>query len=396
MRGVYRRTIVYLDYAASAPAREESRAAERAYEESPIAGANPNSLHTPGREAARALDGARRDIACCVGGGFRPPDVVFTSGGTESNNLALIGLSCGARQRDRTRTRVVLSSIEHDSELDVAGALRDRGFEVTLVRPGRDGVVSRAALEGELGPDCALVSVMSANNETGVVQPVAGLAAAAHAAGALFHTDAVQAFGRIPLDVAQADAVSLASHKIGGPVGAGALLVRGRVPLAPQSFGGGQEAGRRAGTQDVRGALAFAAAARACCGGLDAARAVVSARANRLYRRICAEGTGIVPTTTAVVDEGRLPGLVSVMVPGLDSQSLVLGLDERGFAVSAGSACSSGSLGASHVLTAMGIGRDRALGALRVSFDERVAEGDLDAFATQLVSLVAQMTSRHA
>lgn len=396
MRSVTGRTIVYLDYAASAPAREESLAAERAYEQSPIAGANPNSLHTPGREAARALDGARRDIVRCVGGGFRPSDVVFTSGGTESNNLALLGLSRGAHQRDHKRTRVVLSAIEHDSELDVMGALKGNGFEVTLVKPGRDGVVSRAALEGVLGPDCALVSVMSANNETGVIQPVGELAAAAHASGAVFHTDAVQAFGRVPLDVAQADAVSIAAHKIGGPVGVGALLVRGRVPLAPLSFGGGQESGRRAGTQDVRGALAFAAVSKACRGSLESTRSLVAARAASLYQRICAEGTGIVPTTTTAVDETRLPGMVSVMVPGLDSQTLVLGLDERGFAVSAGSACSSGSLDASHVLTAMGIGRDSALGSLRISFDERVTESDLDAFATELIALVAQISARNA
>ena len=383
MRSVTNRTTVYLDYAASAPAREESLVAERAYEDSPIAGANPNSLHTLGREAARALDGARRDIVRCVGGGFRPSDVVFTSGGTESNNLALLGLSRGAHQRDRKRTRVVLSAIEHDSELDVTGVLRDRGFDVTLVKPGRDGVVTRDALENVLGPDCALISIMSANNETGVVQPVS------------VHTDAVQAFGRIPLDVSQADAVSLAAHKLGGPVGVGALLVRGRVPLAPQSFGGGQESGRRAGTQDVRGALAFAAVACACCGSIATVRPQVAARAERLYQRICAEGTGIVPTTTGVVDEHRLPGMVSVMVPGMDSQSLVLGLDEHGFEVSAGSACSSGSLDASHVLTAMGIGRDQALGSLRISFDERVAEEDLDAFAAELISLVKQTKTRH-
>ncbi len=396
MRSVTARTTVYLDYAASAPARQESLAAERAYEESPIAGANPNSLHTLGREAARALDGARRDIVRCAGGGFRPSDVVFTSGGTESNNLALLGISRGARQRDRRRTRVVLSAIEHDSALDVQGALRGNGFEVTLVKPGRDGAVSAAALNEALGPDCALVSVMSANNETGVIQPVAELAAAAHACGAVFHTDAVQAFGHVPLDVAQADAVSLAAHKLGGPVGVGALLVRGRTPLAPLSFGGRQEAGRRAGTQDVRGALAFSAAARACCDAMAATQPVVAARANRLYERICAEGTGIAPTTTAVVDGSRLPGMVSVMVPGVDSQALVLGLDERGFAVSAGSACSSGSLGASHVLTAMGIGRDSALGSLRISFDERVPEANLDAFATELVSLVAQVAARRS
>ncbi|MGI6230808.1 MAG: cysteine desulfurase family protein [Tractidigestivibacter sp.] len=385
---------IYLDYAASAPAREESLAAERAYEQSPIAGANPNSLHSLGREAARQLDGARRDLARLVGGRFRPSDVIFTSGGTESNNLALIGLAEGARGRDRKRRRIVVSAIEHDSVLDLTGVLHDLGFDVTPVSPDRDGRVSASALEHALGPDVALVSIMSANNETGVVQPVAELARASHKAGAVFHTDAVQAFGRIPLDVADADAVSIAAHKIGGPVGIGALLVRGRVPLRPLSYGGGQEAGRRAGTQDVRGALAFAAAAKASCADLAQTRALVAGRANRLYQRICAPGTGIVPTTSAVVDEGRLPGMVSVMAQGVDSESLVLGLDDAGFEVSAGSACSSASLDASHVLTAMGIPRTLALGSLRISFDERVSQESLDAFADALLDLVAKRTGR--
>ena len=198
---------VYLDYAASAPMCAEAIEAERAYEESDIAGANPNSLHTLGRMAYAKLEQCRRDIARCVGGGFRPGDVVFTSGGTESNNLALYGMAEGARDRDRKRTRVIVSAIEHDSELDVVPALRGRGFEVELARPNRGGVV----------------------------QPVGRIARAAHEAGALFHTDAVQAFGRIPLDVDQADAVSIAAHKIGGPVGIGALMVRSRCPLVELS-----------------------------------------------------------------------------------------------------------------------------------------------------------------
>ena len=380
---------VYLDYAASAPMCEEAIEAERAYEESDIAGANPNSLHTLGRMAYAKLEQCRRDIARCVGGGFRPGDVVFTSGGTESNNLALYGMAEGARDRDRKRTRVIVSAIEHDSELDVVPALRGRGFEVELARPNRGGVVTEEAVRRLLGPDVALVSVMSANNETGVVQPVGGIARAAHEAGALFHTDAVQAFGRIPLDVDQADAVSIAAHKIGGPVGIGALMVRSRCPLRPQSFGGGQEQGRRPGTQDVRGALAFAAAAKRCADGLERTRELVQGRANALFSRLCAEGTGILPTVSATVDERRLPGMVSVMVPSLDSETLILKLDQAGFEVSAGSACSSGSLDPSHVLSAMGIARGDALGSVRISFDERVGEGDLDRFADALLGIVS-------
>ena len=380
---------VYLDYAASAPMVPEAKAAEAAYAEAPYAGANPNSLHTLGREAAMALEGARREIAKALGGGFRPGEIVFTSGGTESNNLALYGIAEGARARDRKRTRVVVSAIEHDSELDVVPALKDRGFAVTLVRPGRDGRIAPEELERAVGPDCALVSVMSANNETGVIQPVAELAKIAHKAGALMHTDAVQAFGRIPLAIDTCDAVSIAAHKIGGPVGIGALALRMRCPFRPQNFGGGQETGKRPGTQDVRGALAFAAAAKAQTDHLAERRSACAAKANRLFQKICAPGTGIQPTTTAQIDDTRLPGMVSIYVPGLDSETLILKLDQKGFEVSAGSACSSGSLDHSHVLSAMGIARNDALGALRISFDERISDEDLDRFADALIGIVA-------
>lgn len=380
---------VYLDYAASAPMVLEAKAAEAAYAEAPYAGANPNSLHTLGREAAMALEGARREIAKALGGGFRPGEIVFTSGGTESNNLALYGIAEGARARDRKRTRVVVSAIEHDSELDVVPALKDRGFAVTLVRPGRDGRIAPEELERAVGPDCALVSIMSANNETGVIQPVAELAEIAHKAGALMHTDAVQAFGRIPLAIDTCDAVSIAAHKIGGPVGIGALALRMRCPFRPQNFGGGQEAGKRPGTQDVRGALAFAAAAKAQTDHLAERRSACAAKANRLFQKICAPGTGIQPSTTAQIDDTRLPGMVSIYVPGLDSETLILKLDQKGFEVSAGSACSSGSLDPSHVLSAMGIARNDALGALRISFDERVSDEDLDRFADALIGIVA-------
>ena len=230
---------------------------------------------------------------------------------------------------------------------------------------------------------------MSANNETGVIQPVAELAEIAHKAGALMHTDAVQAFGRIPLAIDTCDAVSIAAHKIGGPVGIGALALRMRCPFRPQNFGGGQEAGKRPGTQDVRGALAFAAAAKAQTDHLAERRSACAAKANRLFQKICAPGTGIQPTTTAQIDDTRLPGMMSIYVPGLDSETLILKLDQKGFEVSAGSACSSGSLDPSHVLSAMGIARNDALGALRISFDERVSDEDLDRFADALIGIVA-------
>lgn len=388
------RKTVYLDHAASSPLRQQARDALLAYEEAPYAGANPNSLHTMGRQAARALDGARAELAHCLGGRIRPADVTFTSGGTESNNLAVLGMAEGARSRDRRRTCVVLSAIEHDSILDLVPMLHDRGFEVRLAKCDRSGVVTPELLGEALDASCALVSVMSANNETGVVQPVGQLARAAHAAGALCHTDAVQAFGRIPLDLADVDAVSVAAHKIGGPVGIGALAVRGRVPLRPMMLGGGQELGRRPGTQDVSSALAFAAAATWCCANLEQNRAATASLARGLYARLCAEGTGIRPTAGTEVGADRLPGIVSVVVPSMDSETLILALDQQGFEVSAGSACSSGSLDPSHVLSAMGVPRNDALGSLRISFDERCPREDLDAFADALLAIVAAGRAR--
>ena len=384
------RSLVYLDYAASAPLCDAAHEAELAYEREPFAGANPNSLHTLGRQAARALDAARRELVGCLGGGFRPQDVIFTSGGTESNNLALLGLAEGARDGDRKRTKVVLSAIEHDSALDVAPVLRARGFEVELARPDRNGVVTEDVLQGLVDRQTALVSLMAANNETGIIQPIAAASRIAHAAGARFHTDAVQAFGRIPLDLAEADAVSVAAHKIGGPVGVGALVARQRVRIRPQSFGGGQELGRRAGTQDVRGASAFAAAARVCCERREENAVLVRGRAARLVAALCDDTSGIVASVSYedLPTEGRLPGIVSILAPGVDSETLVLECDQAGFAVSAASACSSGSLDASHVLLAMGVPRDEALCSLRISFDERVGEEDLMRFAEVLRGIV--------
>ncbi len=382
-----------MDYAASAPMREEALLAERAYEASSYAGANPNSLHSAGREAARALDGARRDIARCLGGGFRPMDIVFTSGGTENNNLALVGMAMGARDKDRKRTRVVLSAIEHDSGLDVAPTLRNLGFVVDVVNPTAEGVVAVDAIQGKMGSDVALVSTMAANNETGVIQPIAAISRAAHQAGALFYADAAQGFGKVSLDVQGCDAVGIVGHKIGGPVGIAALAVRTRCPIRPQTHGGGQERGIRPGTQDVRGALALAAAAKASCSGMSQKRQEVAKRAEALYRLVCVEGSGIVATVSPVVDRTRLPGLVSLLVEGVDSESLVLRLDERGFEVSAASACASGSASISHVLAAMGVSGSLAAGSLRVSFDERVSADDLDRFGRALLDVVRELRS---
>ena len=381
--------IVNLDYAASTPLRAEAIAAQLEYDASEIAGANPNSLHTLGRRAQARLERARRVVARTLGARVRPSEVVFTGGGTEGNVMALFGLAEGAQQRDGKRRRVVVSAIEHDSVLDNLARLRERGFETRLVRPCAAGYVEPAALGELMGDDVALVSVMFANNETGVVQPVAELAAVAHAHGALFHTDAVQGWLHHPLDAAGlgVDALTVAGHKVGGPVGIGALYLRSRTPFRAQSHGGGQEAGLRPGTQDLRAIVGLEAAASTLAGSLDTDLARVRSRSDAIYARLTADPR-IHATMGDPASVERLAGIVSVYVEGFESEELILQLDVAGFEVSAASACSSGSLDASHVLTAMGIPRERALGSLRISFDDRVDAADLDRFAEALLGIV--------
>lgn len=373
--------------------RAEALLAQREYDDSELAGVNPNSLHSLGRKAAARLEVARREIARSFGARVRPSEIILTNGGTEANQLALLGLAEGARQRDRKRDRkrdrVIVSAIEHDSILDNLPLLRAAGFTVDLVQPCRAGYIEPAALSDMLGDDVALVSIMVANNETGVVQPIRELAAAAHAAGALFHTDAIQGYLHIPLDVHElgVDAMTVAAHKIGGPVASGALYLKNRTPLRPRIFGGGQEAGRRAGTQDLRTQLAFAAAASALLPTVAQERATLQALSDKLYATLTAHPR-IHATMGDYAQANRLPGMVSIYVDGMDSEELIIKLDAAGFEVSAGSACSSGSMDPSHVLSAMGIGREQALGALRISFDDRVNSADLDDFAQALLSIV--------
>lgn len=381
--------VINLDYAASTPLRPEALAAQTAYDASGLAGVNPNSLHSLGRAAAARLEEARREVAASLGARTRASEVIFTGGGTEANLLALIGIAEGARARDPRRTRVLVSAIEHDSVLDNIPLLRAAGFTVEKLPVCRSGYVEPAELERRMDADVALVSVMLANNETGVVQPVRELAAIAHAAGALVHTDAIQGWLHIPADVSElgVDALSMAGHKVGGPVGVGALYLKTRTPIRARGFGGGQERGLRPGTQDLRAIVGLAAATSALAPRVAQERDRLSQLADGLYHRLC-ENVRIHASMGSWRDVERLPGIVSIYVEGWDSEELILQLDARGFAVSAASACSSGSMDASHVLTAMGIPRDDALGSLRISFDDRVDSADLDRFAGTLLELV--------
>lgn len=380
---------VNLDYAASTPMRPEAVQAQADYDASRLAGVNPNSLHSLGRQAAIRLEECRHAVAASLGTRVRASEIVFTGGGTEANILALLGIAQAVRERDRGRSRVIVSAIEHDSILDNLPLLRADGFTVDVIKPDSTGRIDPSSLERLISSDVALVSVMLANNETGVVQPIADLARIAHGAGARMHSDAIQGWLHIPFDVSAlgVDALSLAGHKVGGPVGIGALYLKSRTPIRARSFGGGQEGGLRPGTQDLRAIVALAAAASALRPLVAHHREQVGSLANGLYTRLCAHPR-IHATMGDWTSVERLPGIVSIYVDGIDSEELILQLDGRGYEVSAGSACSSASLDASHVLRAMGIPREKALGSLRISFDDRVEPDSLERFAQALFEVV--------
>lgn len=389
-------TYVYLDYAATAPLCEEAAAAMAPYQVpgrmNLAAGGNANSLHGPGRAAFEALETARRSLARDLGA-RRPSEIVLTSGATEADDAAVLGIARAAADERRRKgagaafvPHVITTAIEHDAVLAPAKRLEAEGFRVTRLTPNRQGFIEVAALEAALDADTVFVSVQAANSETGSIQPIAELAQAAHAAGALFHTDAVQALGKTPFNLAEldVDAASLSAHKVGGPKGVGALYLKARTPFDAYLIGGGQEDGRRSGTQNVAGAAGFAAAVHAVTTMLDEESARLRALRDRLYAQL-ADIPGV--EATVAVEPGStafLPNIVHVLVEGYESETLILRLDMQGFGVSGGSACSSHSLEPSHVLRALGIDADRAHGALRVSMGRYTTESDVDTFARAL------------
>lgn len=373
--------MIFADHAATTPVRREAVEAMWPF----LTGAfgNPSSSHGLGEEAARALAWARDEVAAVVG--CRPGDVVFTSGGTEADNLAVKGLSL-ATPRGR---HVVVSPVEHEAVLEAAAALRRlHGFEVDEAAVDATGMVTAEALRRVIRPETTLVSVQLANNEVGTVNPIRELAGIAHDAGALVHTDAVQAAGWLPLSLDElgVDAMSLAGHKVGAPKGIGALVVRGRLPIEPVLHGGGQERGRRSGTENVAFAVAFATALRLA----DAERADAAVRVAALTERFRGLVAASVPGAIATGHpERRLPGTVSYVFPGTAGEAVLLELERRGVIVSSGSACAAGSDEPSHALTAMGIDADVARTAVRFSFGVDSTADEVDAAAAALADAVS-------
>jgi cysteine desulfurase len=350
--------------------------------------ANPSSQHPPGQAAKRALGAARATVARVLG--CKPTEVIFTSGATEANHLAVRGLRDAAPVG---RRRVVFGSVEHAGHLKLARALSDAGTPVSYLPVHADGTLDLRAAGDLIGPDVALVSLMAANNETGVCMPVAEVAALAHAAGAPLHVDATQHIGKLPFDFARfgADAVSLSAHKFHGPKGVGALLLRQGVPWAPQTRGS-QERGRRGGTENLPGIVGLAAALEAL-GGPNAL--VVEAERLAALRDALERGlTQALPTLHVWSQRApRLPGTSYLRIGDLPAEVVLNRLERLGIAASSGAACSSGGSEPSHVLGAMGVPRDEALCAVRLSLGRTTTAQDVDFVVAMLPPLLVACSS---
>lgn len=373
---------LYLDNAATTPVRAEVLEAMAPYLTRYFG--NPSSHHEVGEVAASALDDARARVAAVLG--MRAGDVMFTSGGTESNNAAIKGLVLASGKK-----HVVTTAIEHESVLSSMDYLaRFHGVEVTLAPVDETGTLSPATLTDALRDDTALISVGYANNEIGTIQDAAALAATAHEHGVPLHLDAVQAAGWLPLRGTGADAITVAGHKIGAPKGTGILALRGRLPFEPLLHGGGQERGLRSGTPDVAGAVAIARALEIA----EAERAEEVERVSALRDAFIARVLALVPGARLTGHPSRrLPGTASFVFPGTNGETVLLELERRGVVSSSGSACAAGSDEASHVLLALGVAHDEARTAVRFTLPHRLT-ASLDPVANAVAEAVTAVGSR--
>ncbi len=381
---------VYLDHAATTPVRPEVVEAML-----PFLGAtfgNPSSAHRFGRNARAGLEQARRMVAEAIGA--ETNQVIFTSGGTEADNLALIGAAMAARERGDPM-RVVTTLAEHKAVLAAAHRVAELGGEEAFLPVDGDGLISLDALDAELARKPAVISALWVNNETGVRQPIETIAGRCADAGVPFHSDAVQAFGKVPVSLGKAPCsmITLSGHKIGAPKGIGALVVRDRKAVMAQVVGGGQQFGIRPGTENVAGAVALGRAAQLATAELDQHQAQME----RLRDRLIGGLRAIVPDLVVNGERApRAPHVVNVSVPGADGQALLMHLDLAGIAASGGSACSTGSAEPSHVLLAMGVPHTLAAGAIRFSLGRETTEAETDrvlAVFPPVVAKVRQLTA---
>jgi cysteine desulfurase len=348
---------------------------------------NASSIHHYGQRARQTLEAARAQVAALLAAAD-PKEIVLLSGGTEADNLAVLGVTRSAKREAR---HVVTSAIEHPAVLGACARLEREGVAVTRVAVGPAGVIDPDDVQRAMRPETVLVSVMHANNELGTVQPIAEVARIAHQAGALLHSDGVQAAGKVPIDVRAlgVDLYSISGHKFYAPKGVGALYVRKGLPLEPLQYGGRHEMGLRAGTESVFLAAALGAAAARCReGGAQQELGVIAALRDRLERGILAR---IADAQVNAAGSPRVPNTSSIVFEGIESEALVIALDLRGFAVSGGAACSSGAVEPSHVLTAIGLSRPRARSTVRFSLGRGNTEAQVDALVDAVAESVAHL-----
>ncbi len=377
---------IYLDYAATTPV--DQRVVETMLPFMTERYGNPNSLYGLGRDAYRSLEAARESFAAAIGA-TNPSEVIFTGAGTEGDNTSLLGIARAARARGKG-DHVVVSAFEHHAILEPAHRLAKEGFQVTELKPREDGIVYADDLRAVLSEATVLVSVMHANNELGTVQPVKELAAATHEVGGYFHTDAIQALGKIEWDAAElgVDAASFSAHKIYGPKGVGALYLKRGTPFEAYLIGGGQEGKKRSGTQNVGGAAAFSKALEL----MQSEREVEAPRLAALREKVI-DGVLRMPNTelNGGRDVPRVPGIANLVIKGVEGEAMLLQLDNKGIAVSTGSACSSGSLEPSHVLLAIGLRPEIAHGSLRVTVGRFTTEADVAYFLDVLPPIIERL-----
>ena len=374
---------IYLDHAATTPVREEVFAAMQPFF-GPRFG-NPSSVHRWGRDARTALDEARERVARCLGAA--PDEVVFTSCGTEADNMGLIGV-WRARHGER-RPAAVSTPIEHKAVLGAMHQIAKEGGEERLLEVAPTGRVDETSFDALVRDDAAVCSVMWVNNELGTLQDIAGLAQRAKSRGVVFHTDAVQAFGKVDVDARRIpfDLASISGHKIGAPKGIGALFIRRGTPMEPLLFGGSQDRGRRPGTENVAMAVGLALAAELAIEEREAECARLEALRDRLESAILARVPDAIIHARGAP---RAPHVTNVSAPGTESESMLIALDLRGIACSAGSACQSGSIDPSHVLEAIGVSREVANAAIRFSLGALTTESAIDRAADVYATLVAK------
>jgi cysteine desulfurase len=377
---------IYLDYSATTPLAPEVLEAMRPYLTEHFG--NASSIHGFGREAKVAIDASREKLAAALGA--HPQEIAFTSGGTEAANLAIFG----AAHIFAEPRHIVTSCVEHPCVLNSCRELEKRGWQVTYVEPDTTGLISANAVAEAIRPDTALISIMHANNEVGTINPIAEMAQLAADRKILFHTDAVQAFGKLPIDVRQipVSLLSLSSHKFYGPKGMGALFVRRGIKLQPILFGGHQERERRAGTENVAGVVGLGKAAEL----MMVNQAAESGRLRQLSENFWRQVQKIFPNAAMNGNpEARLPAVLNISFPGFESTALLMSLDLQGIAVSNGSACSAGSVEVSHVLRAMKISRERAVSALRFSFGKYTTEAEVETTLQALTKILQRKPHSH-